>query len=284
MVKLKNDEIKPPKVYLGAKLEQRDTNGIQRWTIGSYDYIDAAITTVKTSLKSKFKDYELPKNATSPMTSGFIPELDDSRELDSDEITFFQEMIGMLRWAIELGQVDILHEVSILLQYQAMPRQGHLEQIFHIFRFLENKKKLTLHMDPDLPNIDYSLFTTNVEDFHPMYRDAKDKLPHGMPKARGRGLSLTAWVDASHGANKVTRRSHTGFVIFLNRAPVMWYSKRQNTVESSAFSSEFIAMKVCIETIQGLRYKLRMFGIPIANDEPGYIFATMNWWLRTVQS
>ena len=74
---------------------------------------------------------------------------------------------------------------------------------------------------------------------------------------------MTAFVDASHASNRVTRRSHTGFVIFLNRAPIIWYSKRQNTVETSTFTSEFIAMKICTEAIIGLRYKLRMFGIPI---------------------
>ena len=62
---------------------------------------------------------------------------------------------------------------------------------------------------------------------------------------------------------KITRRSHTGFIIFVNRAPIIWFSKRQSTVESSTFSSEFIAMKTCTEHIMALRFKLRMFGIPL---------------------
>ena len=83
-------------------------------------------------------------------------------------------------------------------------------------------------------------------------------------------MTTTAFVDASHAANKVTRRSHSGYIIFVNRAPVMWYSKRQNTVESSTFSSEFIALKVCMEAIQALRFKLRMFGVPV--DESTRVF------------
>ena len=50
---------------------------------------------------------------------------------------------------------------------------------------------------------------------------------------------------------------------FFNRAPVTWFSKRQNTVETSTFGSEFIAMKTAVGHIETLRYKLRMFGIPI---------------------
>ena len=50
----------------------------------------------------------------------------------------------------------------------------------------------------------------------------------------------------------------------------MWYSKRQNIVEASTFGSEFQAMKNAVELIESLRYKLRMFGVPI--DGPTNIF------------
>ena len=71
-----------------------------------------------------------------------------------------------------------------------------------------------------------------------------------MPTPRGRSVVITAFVDASHAANKVMRRSHTGYVVVLNRAPVVWFSNRQNTVETSTFSAEFIALKVCLEAIE----------------------------------
>jgi len=63
--------------------------------------------------------------------------------------------------------------------------------------------------------------------------------------------------------NTVTRRSQTGILIFVNRAPIIWYSKRQNAVEVSTFGSEITAMKNAIELIEAVRYKLRMFGVPI---------------------
>jgi len=49
----------------------------------------------------------------------------------------------------------------------------------------------------------------------------------------------------------------------LNCAPIIWFSKAQSTVESSTFGSEFVAMRICVELVEALRYKLRMFGIPI---------------------
>ena len=76
-------------------------------------------------------------------------------------------------------------------------------------------------------------------------------------------MTMSFFVDADHSGCRVTRRSHTGVVIFINRAPILWYSKRQNTMESSTFGSEYIVMKTDVDMIEGLRYKLRMFGIPI---------------------
>jgi len=103
-----------------------------------------------------------------------------------------------------------------------------------------------------------------------MYHDAKEAIPLNALSPRGNAVQMNAYVDADHAGDRVTRRSHTGIVIFLNRAPIVWYSKRQNTVETSTFGSEFVALKVCTEMIEGLRYKLRMFGIPI--DGPTNVF------------
>ena len=75
---------------------------------------------------------------------------------------------------------------------------------------------------------------------------------------------MTCFVDADHAGCRETRRSHTGIIIMLNRAPIMWFSKRQNTVETSTFGSEFVAMRQAVEMIEGLRYKLRMMGIAVA--------------------
>ena len=70
------------------------------------------------------------------MHKSYKPELDDSPELDSENITYFQELIGILRWAIEIGRVDILTEVSMLSASQASPREGHLKALLQIFTYI----------------------------------------------------------------------------------------------------------------------------------------------------
>jgi hypothetical protein len=75
-------------------------------------------------------------------------------------------------------------------------------------------------------------------------------------------MQMTVFVDADHAGDVLTRRSRTGVLVYLNRAPILWYSKKQNSVETSTFGLEFIALKTGVEIVKGLRYKLRMMGIP----------------------
>ena len=206
-----------------------------------------------------------------PMVTSYEPELDGSPELNEDDHRYYQELIGILRWATELGRVDILHEVTLLSQYQACPREGHMEQVLRIFAYLKVVDKLKLYMDHQFPDFSRKLMKSSREEFQMMYRGAKEELPARMPLPRGRIVEITAYVDASYATNKVTRKSHTGYIIFVNKAPVLWYSKKQNTVEGSTFGAEYIALKTCIEAIVSLRFKLRMFGIPIV-EEPANVF------------
>jgi hypothetical protein len=130
-------------------------------------------------------------------------------------------------------------------------------------------------MDPRYPEYNENQFSPN-SDWHDFYRDANYQMTPPHP-SRGKMVSMQCFVDADHASNRVTR-SQTGIVIFLNRAPIVWYSKRQNAVESSTFGSKFIVMKSAVEMLQALGYKLQSFGIPI----DGPILVTMN--LSSIQA
>jgi hypothetical protein len=83
-------------------------------------------------------------------------------------------------------------------------------------------------------------------------------------------VDLRLFVDSDHAGEQFTRRSRTGFVIYLNMVPIVWFSKCQPTVESSVFGAEFVAMKSGIETCCGLRYKLRMMSVTLSG--PTYVY------------
>ena len=86
----------------------------------------------------------LPRRSETPMSSDYTPELDATTELESDGIPMYQKIIRELRWAIEIGRVDIRHEVSAISSYQTDPRDGHLQQILHIFAFLKRNPILVV--------------------------------------------------------------------------------------------------------------------------------------------
>jgi hypothetical protein len=213
-----------------------------------------AIENIEKKLKSEGR--HLSRRADTPMSSGYRPEEDTSVQLEGTDHTYFQELIGILRWATELGRIDIMVEVSMLSTHLVMPRNGHLEQAIHIFAYLKTNLKKTLAMDPQHPVYNENQFSP-VSYWHDFYRDAKEQIPDDSPLPRGKMVSMHCFVDADHASNRVTRRSQAGILIFLNRAPVVWYSKRQNTVESSTFVCEYIALKTAIEMLQALRYKLQ---------------------------
>ena len=160
--RFKKDKIEPPKMYLGVLLEKKKLNGRKVWTMNSKDCIKLAIANVEGQLRKR--GLRLPTKVTTPMNSTFSPELDISEELDGEDITFYQEIIGMLRWAIEIGRVDINFEISLLSSYQAAPRTGHLEQLLHILAFLKKKPKLTIYFDPSEAIIDKSMFKQDASE------------------------------------------------------------------------------------------------------------------------
>ena len=98
----------------------------------------------------------------------------------------------------------------------------------------------------------------------------KEAIPPNLPEVRGHTIIITYFVDANHGRNLKDRKSQTGILIFLNRAPMYWYSKQQSSIETSTFGAEFCVIKVAVEVIEGMRYKLRIFGIPI--DSPTNVY------------
>ena len=91
-----------------------------------------------------------------------------------------------------------------------------------------------------------------------------------MSQPRGIGFTVRAFVDSDHAGDKMTCWYRTGFIIFLNSTPNFWYSNKQGIIETISFGSEFMSMKQCCEFIRGIRYKLRMMGIPVYM--PTYIF------------
>ena len=96
-------------------------------------------------------------------------------------------------------------------------------------------------------------------------------MPPKMPTSRGGNpVRVFCFVDADHAGNVVTRRLHTGILVFVYNSLISWFSKRQNTVECSSVGSEFVALRISVEQLDALRFKWRMFRVLI--DGPADVY------------
>ena len=252
---LKPSPIGEPSQYLGNKVSKVALDGgVSAWAFSSSQYVQSACKNVD---DHRVKNGLRPLPACkSPWPSNYRPEADVTPDLDSMDASYYQFLIGVLRWIVELGRADVAIEVSGLASQMALPRKGHLDAVYQMFAFLKTKHNSQMVFHPTVPEINESGFIK--QDWSASaYGDCKEVIPDNAPEARGLGFIMRDFVDADH-------------AVFLNGAPIHWFSKKQTSVETSSFGSEFIAMKRCCEYVRGLRYKLRMMGIPV--EAPTYVF------------
>ncbi len=266
LYELKPESVHKPDIYLGAMEKVQLSNGKVKWAMDSKTYIKNAIKVVERSVDRRRRsgskaevdsaeddpEAKLKLTARNPFPSSYKPEMDVTPELNDKMGSRFLQLIGILRWAIELGRLDIFVEVWQLSQRQALPRRGHLEAVYHSFAYLKKHDNgARIVFDPITPDIDERVFNSSF-DWRDFYGDVCEELPPNMPEPKGKCVNISCVVDANHAGNLITRQSHTGIIIYVQNAPVIWFSKRQNTVKSSNFGSEFVALRTAKDMLVAL--------------------------------
>nr|XP_043616440.1 uncharacterized mitochondrial protein AtMg00810-like [Erigeron canadensis] len=122
-----------------------------------------------------------------------------------ENITLYQKIIGKLIY-LTISRPDISYSVQCLSQYMHAPKVSHLKLAFRILRYLKKNPGKGIHI------------------------------------VKGESFSLSAFVDFDWGKCVTSRRSVTGFCIFLNGSLISWKSKKQNTVSRSSSEAEYRAM------------------------------------------
>ena len=201
---LKPTSVGDPDIYLGAKLKETQLpNGIYAWGMSPSKYVNQAVKNCQTYLTEKLNDrYRLPTRADNPFPTTYCPDTDTTEPLDPECSSFYQHLIGVLRWMVELGRVDIATEVSMLSSYLAYPRDGHLEAAIHLMGYLRLKHTTRLVFDPTYPDINLDSFPTY--DWTEFYGDVTEAIPTDMPKPLGKEVDLRMMVDSDHAGDKLT--------------------------------------------------------------------------------
>jgi len=120
--RLKENSVAKPTTYLGAVIKEHklpDVPNKSVWSISADKYVKEAIRTIESDLLSM--NMKLPANIHTPLVTSYRPDLDFSSPLEEDYANWYQQLIGILRWAVELGGIDIHLSVALLAQYLAQP-------------------------------------------------------------------------------------------------------------------------------------------------------------------
>ena len=83
------------------------------------------------------------------------------------------------------------------------------------------------------------------------------------PPPKGKTVITTTYVDANLYHDQATGQAVTGVLHYLNQTPINWYSKKQATVETATYGSEFSAARTAIQQITALRIDLQYLGVPL---------------------
>lgn len=127
--------------------------------------------------------------------------------------------------------------VSMLFCYVVSPCEGHLQQVFHIFAYLKRHKQSQMVFGDTEPVFHESIF--KVCNWSEFYLDAKELTPPTALQVHGCGVITLCFIDSDHAGCKVMRCLHTGVILFVNKVPILWLSKHQNTVETSTLGQSF---------------------------------------------
>ena len=204
-----------------------------------------------------------PKGYRTPLDKSDHPELDTSGILEGDMAAKYLTMVGQLQWLVTLGRFDIHAQVTTMSRFRAVPRQGHMERLKRIYSYAIWTKDYSIRLRTDQP--DYSFLPDQDIDWtYSVYGNIQESLPDDMPEPLGEAVITTTTMDANLNHCLATGKSLTGCLHFVNKTPVDLYSKKQATVETTTYGSEFVTAKTATEQIMDTRQTLRYLGAPIA--------------------
>ena len=112
---LKPDSVGEPDIYLGAKLKLMQLeNGVWVWGLSLSKYVQEAVHNCKKYVEENLpKFYKLTQLAPNPFPTDYSTELDVTPELPPEHASYYQSLMGIFRWMIELGRIDISTKVSM---------------------------------------------------------------------------------------------------------------------------------------------------------------------------
>ncbi|PRQ57406.1 putative RNA-directed DNA polymerase [Rosa chinensis] len=141
--------------------------------------------------------------------------------------TTFRELVGSLQY-LTITRPDIAFAVNTISQFMSQPRVSHLVAVKRILRYVKGTLAHGL------------LFT-----------------PQRQP------VALSAYSDADWAGCPITRRSTSGYLVYLGSNLISWCSKKQPTIARSSAESEYRSLAHASAETTWLGYLLYELGARI---------------------
>lgn len=163
------------------------------------------------------------KPSTIPMDPSIKLCIDSGEPLLSDP-GLYRRLVGKMMY-LTITRPGITFAVNKLCQFTSAPTQTHLKAAYKVLHYLKG-------------TIGKGIFYSSTSD-----------------------LVLKAFTDADWGSCKDSRRSTSGFFLFLGPSLIAWKSKKQTTVSHSSAESEYRAMELAVREIVWIVNLLREFTV-----------------------
>ena len=243
-----------PEYHLGGNFG-RDPDGTLFW--GAKSYVEKMLANFERMFGGP------PKKYGTPLDEGDSPELDQSDLLDDEHTHIFQSLIGALQWCITLGRFDLAVSVMTMSSFRAAPKEGHLERLKRIYGYLRKFPDGAIRFRTGIPPNEDMFNMPEYDWMYTVYGECEEEIDPNLPTPKGKTVRMTTFVDANLMHCKVTGKAATGILHLVNQTPVEWFSRKQPTVETATYGSEFVAGRQATDQIIDLRYTLRSMGVPL---------------------
>lgn len=171
------------------------------------------------------------KPATNPLPHNLKVSKDEG--VDVQDASEYRRLVGRLLY-LTITRPDLSFAVQMLSQFLESPKQSHMEAIHHVLRYLKGTPGQGLFFESKLD------------------------------------LQLKGYCDADWAACSTTRRSVTGYYVFLGNSLISWKSKKQHTVSRSSVEAEYRSMATAVCELSWLKNLLN--DLSIKQSKPALLF------------